>query len=364
MHDRLSEFPISNKPVLHPGFELRDNLKVKYRIERVYFTEIYKLSNGRYFFLFLNLNPNEVVTIQKKLELLRISIHNREFVGILSDKYNMQYLFNVLEFLTVPRGFVSIAGMTDLKRVLTTAVIDPFKNPDKFAEFKVTIPTGIILYGPPGCGKTFIVEKIAEELECTFYNISPSDIASTYIHGTVKNIRELFDEAQKTAPSVILFDEIDSLIPNRNQAGFAHSQRKEEISEFLIQLNKTTSGEILVIGTTNHIELIDPAMLRPGRFDLKIYVPPPDFEARIELFRYGLSGRPCEDTINFTHLATLTDGYSSAAILMGIIESAARQAVAGNKPVIEQKMLEVEINCIEPIESHENFEEENFGRYL
>src|SRR3989344_4472158 len=339
----------SSKPLLFNGFKIRDNLKVKNRIEKVYFTEVYELSNSKFLYLFLNLNPNEVVDRSEKYNLVRIENENEKFLGMIVDVYSKSQLSTIREDLTSLHGFECVAGMKELKQQLIADVINPLKHPEKFKKFNVSIPNGIILYGPPGCGKTFIVRKLAEELGYNFFEIKHSDLSTPFIHGSVGNIGKAFAIAKQNAPAVVFFDEISGLVPNRKHLHESSSHKEEEIDEFLMQLNDAADNHILVVGATNHIERIDPAILRPGRFDKKIYVPPPDFEARKELFKIGLSNRPHDKNIDFEHLAEITEGLTCADIIEDIVESAARIAANLNKTQIDQELIENEISRLKPV---------------
>jgi len=338
----------TTKPALFNGFTIRGNLKVKNRIERVFFTEVYELSDSSYLYLFLNLSPNETVDRTDKYDIVRIESENEKFLGIIVKTYSKSQLAAIKDDLTSLRGFECVAGMESLKQQLISDVINPLKHPERFKKFKVSIPNGIILYGPPGCGKTFIVRKLAEELNYNYFEIKHSDLATPFIHGAVSNIGKAFEMAKQNAPAVLFFDEISSLVPNRKNLNESSSHKEEEISEFLIQLNDAADNRILVVGATNYIERIDPAILRPGRFDKKIYVPPPDFDARKALFKIGLANRPHDKQIDFDRLARLTDGLTCADIIEDIVESSARVAANLNKTQIDQKLIENEIARTKP----------------
>ncbi|MFI5305210.1 MAG: ATP-binding protein [Nitrospiria bacterium] len=331
------------KPILENGFKIKANLTVKKRLEKIFFTEVYELSDGSFFYLFTNLKSNEVLDREEKYDIIRIKKGKDEFLGILVKQHSTNQLSAIIEDLTTRKGLDCVAGMNDLKRLLIEEVINPLRNPEKFRRFKVSIPNGIVLYGPPGCGKTFIVRKLAEELGYKFFDVKHSDLASPYIHGSVGNIGKVFEAAKTSAPAIVFFDEISGLVPDRKHLHESSSHKEEEINEFLLQLNDAADNHILVVGATNYIDRIDPAVLRPGRFDKKIYVSPPDFEARKELFKLGLSGRPHDKAIDFDRLALITDGYSSADIIEGIVETAARFAANFDKPFIDQEILESEI---------------------
>ena len=337
---------ISEKPALYNGFKIKENLTVESHVERTFFTDVYRLSDQRYLYLFLNLNPSNAIDRGKKYDILEIK-HGAEFhVGVIVESHFTTQVSSISKDLTSLRGLECVAGMKELKNILIADVINPLRNPAKFEKFKVSIPNGIILYGPPGCGKTFIVRKLAEELEYSFFDVKHSDLTTPYIHGSVGNIGKAFSMAQENAPAILLFDEISGLVPDRNSMGSFDKHKEEEVNEFLIQLNDAADKKILVIGTTNYIDRIDSAVLRPGRFDKKIHVSLPDFEARMALFKLGLTGRPFDKNIDFSHLADLTKGFSCADIIEDVVESTARFAANQDLDEIDQDLLKNEISRI------------------
>lgn len=337
------------KPILYPGFKIKGDITIVSRIEKIYFTEIYSLSNGKIFYLFLSVKPNEVLDQKNRIELVKVSNSGTDYIGAIVDTHSQSQLVKIVDELTNLRGFDCIAGMRELKETLIAEVINPLRDPERFKKFKVSIPNGIILYGPPGCGKTFIVRKLAEELGYNFFEVRHSDLATPFIHGSVGNIGKVFATAQDNAPAIVFFDEISGLVPNRQSLQGEGSHKEEEVNEFLMQLNDAADNKILVVGATNFIDRIDPAVLRPGRMDKKIYVSPPDFEARKELFKLGLSGRPYDKNIDFDELAKKTEGFSSADIIEGIVEGSARIAANLNDTAINQELLEKEMEKIQPV---------------
>lgn len=335
----------TTKPILYNGYKIKDDLTILKRIEKEFFTEVYKLSDERYLYLFLKLKPNEIIDRRNKYEHIRIEHLNKELAGIIVNKHSSKILSNVIDDLTTIRGFDAIGGMADLKKTLINEVINPLSNPDKFKKFKVSIPNGILLYGPPGVGKSFIIRKLAEELNYNYVEVKGSDLATPYIHGSVGNIGKVFGMAKEKAPTILCFNEISALVPDRRNLNSNSSYKEEETSEFLTQLEEAADDNILVIGTTNYIDRIDDAVLRPGRFDKKIHVPPPDLKARKEIFKLSLSGRPHDKDIDFDRLAELTQDFSAAEIVEGVVETSARNAANLNKTVIDQELLENEIKA-------------------
>ena len=175
-------------------------------------------------------------------------------------------------------GFADVAGLDELKYRLNTEVIDLIRFPEKYKKLKVKIPNGMLLYGPPGCGKTFIAEKFAEELRCNYMYVHCSDVASPYIHGGQEKIAAVFEQAKENAPTILFLDELDAMITDRSK----HTSVSEygEVNEFLTHLNNCAENKVFVIGATNNPKAIDPAALRSGRFDIKMYVPAPDEKNR------------------------------------------------------------------------------------
>lgn len=326
------------KPILHNGFILRKGLAVKNRLERVFFTEVYELSDGKFLYLFTNIKPEEIVDRSKKYDLVTLNHEDKKYLGVIIEEHSHEKITAIIDDLTVLRGFDCVAGMKKLKALLINDVISPLLNPEKFKKFKLSIPNGILLYGPPGCGKTFIVKKLSEELKYNFIELNPSSVATSYVHGAVGNIAKVFEMAKIQSPSIVFIDEIEGLLPKREELGSHADTKKEEINEFLLQLNNAGENNILVVGATNRPQMIDSAILRSGRMDKRIFVSPPDFEARKEMFIICLSGRPYDKGINFEKLAKMTNNYVGSDIEL-IVTEVARMAVARDKDLIDEKMM-------------------------
>lgn len=242
------------------------------------------------------------------------------------------------------KGFDAIAGMQELKDQLQLDVIDALHNPEQYAKYGVTIPNGMLLYGPPGCGKTFFAKHFAEEVGFNFMLATPSTLKSRFINATQENIAKMFEEAEKNAPTIIFIDEINELLPNRDSD--AHEMSKSAVNEMLAQMDRTGEKGIFIIGATNYPDMIDPAMLRAGRLDKKFYLPPPDFEARKAMFELYLKNRPLDFGIDYGHLATLTSNYVSADIEF-LVNEASRLALK-QKSRITMKILETTIKATKP----------------
>jgi transitional endoplasmic reticulum ATPase len=240
-------------------------------------------------------------------------------------------------------GFKDIAGMDQLKQMLTQKVIFILKDKEKAAKYKLLPPNGMLFYGPPGCGKSFFAEKFAEETGFNFMLVKASDLGSIYVHGSQGKIADLFKKAEESKPTIICFDEFDAFVPNRSNKGAEH--QAGEVNEFLSQLNNCAQRGIFVIATSNRPDMIDPAVLRTGRIDKLVYIPMPDKDARREMFKLHLSGRPCAD-IDSERLAELTDGYIASDIAY-IVNDAAMGAAFNDQPITQQLLEEV-IGSVHP----------------
>jgi transitional endoplasmic reticulum ATPase len=211
-------------------------------------------------------------------------------------------------------GFAAIAGMEELKGKLQNDVIDLLNDKEGAEKYNLSIPNGMLLWGPPGCGKTFFAEKFAEEAGFKYQYIRSSDLASIYVHGSQEKIGNLFKEARDSAPMILCFDELDALVPNREKVN--NASQSGEVNEFLSQLNNCGEDGIFVIGTTNNPHSIDPAILRSGRMDIKVYVSPPDLLSRRALFELYLKDMPLDFGIDYDVLATLTEKFVVSDIVL------------------------------------------------
>lgn len=236
------------------------------------------------------------------------------------------------------KGFSAIAGMQELKNTIQLDVIDALNEKEKYAEYGLTTPNGMLLYGPPGCGKTFFAEKMAEEIGFNFYQIKPSNIQSKFVNASQENIKNLFDEAKQNAPSIIFIDELDALVPNRDTSNISH-MNTSAVNEFLAQMNNCGDDGIFIVGATNRPNAIDPAILRSGRLDKHIYLPPPDFEARKLMFELYLKKRPTEIGLNYDELAKATENYVSSDIKF-LCDEASRRALKENLRITKLIVLE------------------------
>jgi len=215
-----------------------------------------------------------------------------------------------------------IGGLKDVKEELKEAVEWPIKNPEMFKRMGIKPPKGILLFGPPGCGKTMLARAVATESEANFITIKGPEVFSKWVGESEKAIREVFRKGRMAAPAVIFFDEFDSLVPRRG-LGYADSGVSERvISQLLTEMDGIVALEdVVVIAATNRPDILDPAVLRPGRFDRLIYVPQADEDSRLVIFKIYTKDMPLTKDVDLQRLAAMTKNYSGADI-----ESLCREA--------------------------------------
>ncbi|MHA2424968.1 MAG: CDC48 family AAA ATPase [Candidatus Thorarchaeota archaeon] len=228
-----------------------------------------------------------------------------------------------------------VGGLEKVKSQLAEAVEAPLKHPEVFEEMGIRAPKGVLLFGPPGTGKTLLAKAVATESEANFISIRGPEIFNKYVGESEKAVREIFKKARQTAPCVLFFDEIDAIMGSRNQRDDT-GVSKRIVNQFLAELDGMQSLQnVLVIGATNRADILDPAVLRPGRFDAVVFVPPPDLTAREQILRVHTKNMPLADDVDIEILAELTVGFSGADI-EGLTREAAMAAVRDDwkpKPV-------------------------------
>jgi len=215
-----------------------------------------------------------------------------------------------------------IGGLDDVKQSLKEAVEWPIKNPEMFTRVGIRAPKGILIYGPPGCGKTLLARAVATESEANFISIKGPEIFSKWAGESEKAIREVFRKARMAAPAIVFLDEIDSLTPNRGMGASDSDVSERVISQLLTEIDGiNTLHDIVVIAATNRPNMVDPAVIRPGRFDRLIYAPEPDDKSRAQIFKLYTKNMPLDQDVDVNQLASITKYYSGADI-----ESLCREA--------------------------------------
>jgi transitional endoplasmic reticulum ATPase len=220
-----------------------------------------------------------------------------------------------------------IGGLKEVKEELTEAIEWPLKHADLFSQADVKPPKGLLLYGPPGTGKTMIAKAVATTSEANFISIKGPELLSKWVGESEKAVREIFRKARQAAPCVVFFDELDAVAPRRGRSeGDAHTTERV-ISQTLTEMDglEDLTG-VVIIGATNRPDIIDEALLRPGRFDRILEVPVPDKEARKEILKIHTNKKPLDSTVNLDRLVELTDGYTGADIA-AIVNAAAMSAI-------------------------------------
>ncbi len=210
--------------------------------------------------------------------------------------------------------WVDIGGLEDVKKQLKEMVEWPMKQPELFEQMGIAPPRGILLYGPPGTGKTLLAKAVATESSANFISVKGPEVLSKWVGESEKAVREIFKKARQTAPCIIFFDEIDSIAPQRgNSSDSGVTERM--VNQLLSEMDGMVSlKNVVVIAATNRPDIVDTALLRPGRFDRNVYIPLPDKAAREEIFKVHSRKMPLAKEINFDLLAEKTEGYTGADI--------------------------------------------------
>jgi len=208
-------------------------------------------------------------------------------------------------------NFADVGGMEDLKEQIRLKIIHPLDHPDLYKAYGKTIGGGVLLYGPPGCGKTHLARAVAGEIRATFLSLGINDVLDMWMGSSERNLHQLFESARQHRPCVLFVDEVDALAARRSD--MRQSAGRQVINQFLAELDGVEHDNegVLVLAATNAPWHVDPAFRRPGRFDRIVFVPPPDRAARAEILRIHLADKPSED-VDLEQIAKKTDGYSGA----------------------------------------------------
>ncbi len=247
------------------------------------------------------------------------------------------------------KNFCDIAGMESVKETLSTEVIRPVQDPTKAAEYGIQFPKGVLLYGPPGCGKTHFAECLAGELGYHFIRVSPGTIGSIYMYGSILNIKQSFEQAISLEPCVLFFDEFDALGETRSDSEHTvNKQKNAEIAELLNQIDKLNQEKrrVLIIAATNYHERLDSALIRDGRFNTQIEISLPDFECRTALFKQLIEKLNKtildEKGFDYRQLAQLSTNFTCSSIQT--IVGKAQGFAFKNSVQISQAIVIQEIN--------------------
>ena len=246
-------------------------------------------------------------------QLARLEVHMEDFLGALRE-VEPSAIREV--FVEVPDvRWEDVGGLNTVKERLIEAVEWPLNYPHLFEKAGVRPPKGILLTGPPGCGKTMLAKAIATESQVNFISVKGPALLSKYVGESERGIREVFHKARQAAPCIVFFDEIDALVPARGEGSSDAHVAERVLSQFLVELDGMEELKgVLILGATNRPDMLDPAILRPGRFDQVVEIPLPDEEGREEIFKIHLAPKPLEPGIQTRDLASRTEGFTGADI--------------------------------------------------
>ena len=238
----------------------------------------------------------------------------------------------VIEPESMKIGFDNVAGLREEKEELEE-IVDFLKNPGKYVELGARIPKGVILVGPPGTGKTLLAKAIAGEAGVPFFSISGSDFVEMFVGVGASRVRDLFEQAKKNTPCIVFIDEIDAVARRRGTGlGGGHDEREQTLNQLLVEMDGFGVNEgIIVIAATNRVDILDPAILRPGRFDRKVAVGRPDVKGREEILRVHTKGKRLDESVDLHQIARTTPGFTGADLENLINESAIHAARENNR---------------------------------
>jgi cell division protease FtsH len=219
--------------------------------------------------------------------------------------------------------FADVAGQEEAKQDLTE-VVEFLKFPDKFAALGARIPRGVLMVGPPGTGKTLLSRAVAGEAGVPFFSISGSEFVEMFVGVGASRVRDLFDQAKRNAPCIVFIDEIDAVGRQRGAGlGGSHDEREQTLNQILVEMDGfDTNTNVIVIAATNRPDVLDPALVRPGRFDRQVVLDAPDVKGRIEVLKVHTKGKPLADDVQFDVIARQTPGFSGADLANAVNEAA------------------------------------------
>jgi len=252
----------------------------------------------------------------------------------------------------------ALSGRKELEMFFKDHVIDIIENKDRYSALGINFPSAIVLHGPPGCGKTFAVETLVSYLDWPCFTIDSSSIGSPYIHETGRKIAQTFEKAMEQAPSIMIIDEMEAFLTKRDKA--YHEHKIEEIAEFLRRIPEATKKNVLIIAMTNRIEMIDPAILRRGRFDHVIAVDMPSAEEVESLLIKLFKERPCEEGLNISEAVKVLTG-NPLSDLAFLVQETARLAAKSGRNKIDSDSLSKAINTLRKITEEKEKEKRKIG---
>ncbi|WP_394836680.1 AAA family ATPase [Pendulispora rubella] len=284
-----------------------------------------------------------------------------------NDDTDQSELARLLHPETKTVTFANVGGLNDVKKQIERRIIMPFQKPSLFQRFKKRVGGGILLYGPPGCGKTLLARATAGECKAAFFNVAIHDILDMYIGESERKLHAIFDKARSSTPAVLFFDELEALAGKRQHTREATSAKL--VSQFLSEMDGFTQNNsgVLILGATNVPWAVDAAFRRPGRFDRVLFVPPPDQEARGAIIRQLLDARPTDGAIDADAIAGKTSGFSGAD-LEHLVEMASDEAIeasldSGGEVPISQRHVLTALRDVKPTTLEWLTTARNYARY-
>ena len=265
------------------------------------------------------------------------------FMGRMNASNPLQNFGKARTVLGVPDGqkvtFEDVAGADEEKEELAE-VVDFLRDPDKYTKIGARIPHGLLLVGPPGTGKTLLARAVAGEADVQFLSISGSDFVEMYVGVGASRVRDLFEQAKKMAPAIIFIDEIDAVGRKRGSGlGGGHDEKEQTLNQLLVEMDGFGRTEgVIVLAATNRPDILDPALLRPGRFDRQIHVGRPDVKGREDILKVHAKGKCLDETVNLKTIARSTAGFTGAD-LSNLLNEAAIMAARDNRPVLNMEDL-------------------------
>ncbi len=239
--------------------------------------------------------------------------------------------------------FDQVAGADEEKEELQE-IVEFLRDPDKYLQLGAHIPKGVLLVGPPGTGKTLLAKSVAGEADVAFLSISGSDFVEMYVGVGASRVRDLFEQAKKQSPAIVFIDEIDAVGRQRGSGlGGGHDEREQTLNQLLVEMDGFTANSgVVVLAATNRVDILDPALLRPGRFDRQVYVGLPDIKGREEILKVHARNKPLAEDVDLSEIARGTAGFTGAD-LENLLNEAALLSGRRNEPVIRQKTIQESI---------------------